>query len=175
MPTFKWTSDSVVELDANSSVHPIQGQIRNLRGEATVDVQDGKIVPGPGVQGYIEADVSSLETGKKLEDIALRKQIDAKKYPTVRYEVRSAEGGTDSFKVQGSFTFHGVTQDFVEEVRATVDNGTLRVEGEHTFDIRDFGVQPFKILSMRIYPEVRLVVSLVGTEGAAGGYGQPWG
>jgi polyisoprenoid-binding protein YceI len=173
VPTFKWTSDSVVELDANSSAHPIHGEIRGLRGEATVDVQDGKIVAGPGVTGFIEADTSSLQTGKKLEDMALRKQIDVKKYPTVRYEVRSAEGGRESFKVQGAFTFHGVTQDFVEEVRATIENGTLRVQGEHTFDIRDFGVQPFKILTMRIHPEVRLVVNLVGAEG--GGSGGAWG
>lgn len=176
MPTFTWTPESVVQLDAKSSVHPIHGEIRNLRGQATVEVQDGKIVAGPGTSAFIEADVSSLETGKKLEDIALRKQIDAKKFPTVRYEVRSAEGGPEVFKVTGAFTFHGVTREFAEEVRAGVDNGTLRVQGEHTFDIRDFGVQPFKILTMKIYPEVRLVVNLVGTEGGGGGGGyQPWG
>ncbi|MGH9277295.1 MAG: YceI family protein [Acidimicrobiales bacterium] len=173
MPTFKWTPDSVVHLDAKSSAHPIHGEIRGLRGEATVDVQDGKIVPGPGTTAYIEADTTALQTGKKLEDIALRKQIDVKKYPTVRYEVRSADGGPEAFKISGAFTFHGVTQEFVEEVRATIDNGTLRVEGEHTFDIRDFGVQPFKILTMKIYPEVHLVVSLVGTEGS--GYTPAWG
>jgi len=175
VPTFRWTPDSSVELDATSSVHPIEGKIGNLRGEATIDVQGGKLVPGPGTNAWIEPDVSELGTGKKLEDMALRKQIDARKYPTVRYEVRSAEGGPDSFKVSGAFTFHGVTQDFVEEVTASLDGGTLRVQGEHTFDIRDFGVQPFKLLGMKIFPEVRLVVDLAGTEGGAGGGYQPWG
>ncbi len=172
MAKFTWTSESTVELHADSSVHPIHGDIRELRGEAECDVADGKLVPGGSTHGWIEADVSQLKTGKKLEDIALSKQIDAKKYPTVRYEVRSVDGGPDTYKVNGAFTFHGVTQDFTEEVRASLDGGKLRVQAEHTFDIRDFGVKPFKILTMSIKPEVRLVVHLVGAEG--GGTGMPW-
>ncbi len=174
MAKFTWTSESVVQLHADSSVHPITGDIRELRGEAEVDVDNGKLVAGPGARGWIEADVSQLKTGRKLEDIALAKQIDAKRYPTVRYEVRSVDGGPDTFKVNGAFTFHGVTQDFTEEARASIDGGKLRVEAEHTFDIRDFGVKPFKILTMSIKPEVRLVVKLVGAEG--GGVSRaPWG
>ncbi|MEW6154764.1 MAG: YceI family protein [Actinomycetota bacterium] len=171
MAKFTWTSESVVELNADSSVHPIHGEIRNLRGEANVDVVDGKLAPGPGASAWIEADVDQLGTGKKLEDMALRKQIDAKKYPNVRYELRSVEGGPDSFKVAGAFTFHGVSQDFVEEVQASLNGGRLQVEAEHTFDIRDFGVQPFKVpvINLQIKPEVKLVVRLVGTESAGGG------
>ena len=172
MAKFTWTSESVVELHADSSVHPITGEIRGLRGEAEVEVDGDKPVPG-GARGWIEADVSELKTGKKLEDIALAKQIDAKRYPTVRYEVRSVDGGPDTFKVNGAFTFHGVTQDFAEEARASLDGGKLRVQAEHTFDIRDFGVKPFKILTMSIKPEVRLVVDLVGAEGGASR--GPWG
>ena len=174
MVKFTWTSESVVQLHADSSVHPITGDIRELRGEAEVDVDNGRLVAGPNAKGWIEADVSQLKTGKKLEDIALAKQIDAKKYPTVRYEVRGVDGGPDTYKVNGAFTFHGVTQDFTEEARASMDGGKLRVEAEHTFDIRDFGVKPFKILTMSIKPEVRLVVHLVGAEGAGGSRG-PWG
>ena len=171
MAKFTWTPESVVELHADSSVHPIHGEVKNLRGEANVDVVDGNISPS-GATGYIEADVEQLGTGKKLEDIALRKQIDAKKYPTVRYEVRGAEGGPESFKLSGAFTFHGVTQEFVEEAKASLQGGKLHVEAEHTFDIRDFDVKPFKLLGMQIKPEVRLTLHLVGSEG---GGGSAWG
>ena len=171
MAKFTWTSESAVELEADSSVHPIHGTITDLRGEAVCEVEGDKLVPD-GATAWIECDVAQLKTGKKLEDMALSKQIDAKKFPTVRYEVTSVEGGPETFKLSGTFTFHGQTQEFVEECRASVDNGKLRVEGEHTFDIRDFGVKPFKILSMQIKPEVRLTVKLVGSE--AGGPGA-WG
>jgi hypothetical protein len=54
-----------------------------------------------------------------------------------------------------------------------VDGDTLRVEAEHTFDIQDFGVKPFKVLTMKIYPDVSLKVHLVGSQ-ASGSSGSNW-
>jgi polyisoprenoid-binding protein YceI len=171
---FTWMSDSVVELEAKSSVHPIHADIKNLRGEATVEVVDGKIEPGSDTSGWVEADVDQLLTGNKLEDMALRKQIDSKRYPSVRYEVRSVDGGPENFKVTGTFEFHGQTQEFTESARAALNGDLLTVDAEHTFDIQDFGVKPFKILSMRIYPDVTLKLHLIGTQASAGSTGT-WG
>lgn len=162
MTTFKWTTDSTVELRATSSMHPIHGELHDIRGEATVEVADGAIKLDPMPTGYIEADVESLKSGKKLEDKALRKQVEADKFPTIRYEVRSVAGGPESFKITGAFTFHGITQEFVEEATARVEGNILKVEAEHTFDIQDFGVKPFKILMLKVHPEVKLVLRLVG-------------
>lgn len=173
MATFTWTGESAVQVSADSSVHPITAEIRGLRGEATCDVVDGALVAGPGTTGWIEGDVAQLETGKRLEDMALRKQIDAKRHPTVRYEVRSVEGAGGSFKVTGAFTFHGETREFTETCNATLDGGRLLVDAEHTVDIRDFGVKPFKVMTLSIKPEVRLTLHLVGAEG--GSSGPAWG
>ncbi len=167
MATFTWTNESAVTVSADSSVHPIAAEIKGLRGEATCDVVDGALVPGPGTSGWIEGDVAQLETGKKLEDMALRKQIDAKKHPSVRYEVRSVEGAGGSFKVSGSFTFHGQTKEFTDECSARLDGGRLVVDAEHVVDIRDHGVKPFKVLTLSIQPEARLTLHLVGAESAA--------
>lgn len=161
MAKYAWTSESVVELNAKSSVHPIHGEIRQVRGEAEVEVKDGQIQLDPAPSAFIESDVDQLQTGKKLEDIALRKQIEAKKFPTVRYELQSVTGGPERFQVTGAFTFHGQTQQFSEEATARIDGDALHVEAEHTFDIRDFGVQPFKILSLKIEPDVNLKLHLV--------------
>jgi polyisoprenoid-binding protein YceI len=162
LTTFKWTTDSTVALSATSSMHPIHGELHDIRGEATLEVADGAIKLDPAPTGFIEADVESLKSGKKLEDKALRKQVEADKYPTIRYEVRSAEGGPDVFKITGAFTFHGITQEFIEQATATVEGDTLKVEAEHTFDIQDFGVKPFKILMLKVHPQVKLVLHLVG-------------
>lgn len=164
MAKFTWTSDSSVELTAKSSVHPIHADIKNLRGEASVEVTDGKIEVGPDTKGWVEADVDQLLTGNKLEDMALRKQIDAKKFPTVRYEVTSVDGGPDNYKVTGTFEFHGQRQEFTESARATMNGDNLSVEAEHTFDIQDFGVKPFKVLTMKIFPDVNLKIHLIGSQ-----------
>ncbi|CAN5688301.1 hypothetical protein BH20ACT1_BH20ACT1_08790 [soil metagenome] len=175
MATFTWTNESSVQVSADSSVHPISAEISGLRGEATCEVVDGALVPGPGASGWIEGDVAQLETGKKLEDMALRKQIDAKRYPTVRYEVRSIEGAGGNLKVSGAFTFHGETREFTEECQARFDGGRLMVDASHVIDIRDFGCKPFKVLTLSIQPEVTLKLRLVGAESGATSSSAGWG
>ncbi len=44
------------------------------------------------------------------------------------------------------------------------DDGSLRLEGERVFDIREFGMQPPKILMLRVYPEVSVRVSIEATK-----------
>ncbi len=167
MPRYTWSSDSKVEIHASSSVHPIHGDIP-IRGEASVEVRDGKLDP-TGAAGHIEADVDSLKSGNKLEDFELRRRLDAKKYPTMRYEVRSVEGGPDRFKVNGALTFHGVTRQFVEECVARVDgDGAIHVEAEHGFDIRDFDVKPPKIGPLQVHPDVTINLHLVGRQAPTG-------
>ena len=47
---------------------------------------------------------------------------------------------------------------------AKVEGDTLKVEAEHTFDIQDFGVKPFKILMLKVHPDVRVRVKVVARQ-----------
>jgi hypothetical protein len=42
-----------------------------------------------------------------------------------------------------------------------VDDDTIRLNGESTFDIRDFGMEPPRILMLRVEPEVVVRVEIV--------------
>lgn len=174
MPTFAWSPESKVAIHADSSVHPVHGDIP-VRGEATVDVRDGALDVGSAASGFIEADVDSLKSGNKLEDFELRRRLEAKKYPTMRYDVRGVNGGADRYdryEVTGTLTFHGVSREFVEECSARLDDGALHVEAEHTFDIREFDLKPPKIGPLHVHPEVTIRLHLVGKE--AGVTGRRW-
>jgi polyisoprenoid-binding protein YceI len=168
--TFTWSPESKVAIHANSSVHPIHGDIP-VRGEATVDVSAGTLDAGSTASGFIEADVESLKSGNKLEDFELRRRLEAKKYPTMRYDVRGVNGGSDRYEVTGTLTFHGVSREFVEECTARLDGDALHVEAEHTFDIREFDVKPPKLGPLQVHPEVTISLHLVGKEAASGGWG----
>ncbi len=162
MARFKFTPESVMEIHANSSVHPIHGETHEIRGEASGEVRDGEIMLDPMPTGSFEIPIDALKSGHRLQDIEMRRRVEAKKYPTIRYDLKEVTGGPERFKVSGELTFHGVTRPFTEEVSARIENGVLRAEGEHTIDIRDFDVKPPKILNLQVYPEVRVVVRLVG-------------
>lgn len=164
MPTYKITPQSVLEIHANSSVHPIEGKTHEITGEAAGEVKDGQISLDPQPTGWFEIPVDAMKSGHKLQDMEMRRRIEAKKFPTIRYELRRLEGGPESFKAMGTLTFHGVTKEFTEEVSARVQGKSLTVEGEHTMDIRDYGMKPPKILNLQVHPEIRVVLRVEAEE-----------
>lgn len=164
MPRFVFTSDSVVEIHAESSMHPIEGTSSDISGEVNVDVADGHILLDPPPSGYVQMPVDALESGHKLQDKEMRRRVEAKRFPTIRYDLQEASGGPEAFKVVGALSFHGVTRQFTEDAAARVEGDRLHVEGEHTFDIREFDVKPPKILNLQVYPEVRVVARLVARQ-----------
>ena len=70
--------------------------------------------------------------------------------------------GDDRLQVRGALTFRGVTQSVEGELALSrVDDRTIRLEGASTFDIRDFGMEPPRVLMLRVEPEVDVRVELV--------------
>lgn len=158
---FLWTNESTIELQAKSSVHPIHSEVHEVSGEVTGEVENGQIALTGRESGYVEVPVEALKSGNKLEDFEMRRRIEAKKYPTMRYELKEASGGPEQFKIRGALTFHGVTRELLEEITARLEGGALKVEGQHTFNIEDFGVKAPKILNLQVYPDVTIVARLV--------------
>jgi polyisoprenoid-binding protein YceI len=65
------------------------------------------------------------------------------------------------FLVQGDLTFRGVTRSVEDSMTLTaVDERTIRLAGESTFDIRDFGMEPPRILMLRVAPHVKVRVEV---------------
>ncbi len=47
---------------------------------------------------------------------------------------------------------------------AVQDDKTIRLEGESTFDVRDFGMDPPKMFMLKVEPEVRVRVVIVAEQ-----------
>ena len=66
------------------------------------------------------------------------------------------------YLVRGHVTFRGISRSYVRETIFTaVDDRTLRIEGESTFNVRDYGMEPPKILMLKVEPEVRVRVEII--------------
>jgi polyisoprenoid-binding protein YceI len=153
---------SRVWIQARSSLHPIHGEATGLEGWIEADVTDGRVDFGDTPKIQVELPVDRLKSGNALEDAELQRRIDAKRFPTIRGEVRKIEqtdGGR--YPVRGDLTFHGVTRLVEGDVSVNVDGDSLVVEGEQTFDIREFGVDPPKILMLKVHPDVKVRVRVV--------------
>jgi len=163
MATFRIQPErSKVWIEARTSLHPIRGEATGLEGSIEADVTEGQVEFGDTPKIQVELLVERLKSGKALEDAELQRRIDAKRYPTIRGEVREVKDvGGGRYRMRGDLTFHGVTRPVEGEVSAKVEGNSLVIEGEQTFDIRDFGVEPPKILMLKVHPDVKARVRAV--------------
>jgi hypothetical protein len=162
MTRFFWTDLSRVDVHARSTLHPIHARTNEVEGEASGHVRDGVIVLEQNPTGFALVAVSALRSWNPVEDIAMRRAVHADRHPMLRYELITADGGPKTFLVRGALQLHGVRREFETEVQVSLADEWLTVEGEHTFDVRDFDVTPPRLLGLRVHPDVRVVARLVG-------------
>lgn len=145
--------ESTIALDASSSVHPIHSSTTGLTGFLDLDQQSGELhVP-----------LGELRSGNPLVDRETRRRLDTKRHPEITAEVRSIENTSgDTYRASGTITAMGESVDADGELAVTREgDDTLRVEGEQTFDVRSWGLQPPKLLMVKVHPDVTVRVSVV--------------
>jgi polyisoprenoid-binding protein YceI len=156
---------SRVWIDARSSVHPMHSTTDGLEGVVDLETQDGDGVDlSVEPAGKLSFRVDRLSSGNRLEDRELQKRIDARRFPTIDGVLTQIErGGDDSrYRVTGDLAFRGVVRRCEDEMTiSVVDDRMLTLEGRSTFDIRDFGMDPPRILMLRVDPEVVVRVEIV--------------
>jgi polyisoprenoid-binding protein YceI len=151
---------SWVAIRARSSLHPIESRTDGLEGFLDLDIVDGGHVnlQAP-TKGKLSLEVVRLSSGNPLEDRELRRRIDARRFPTIDgelTEMRETEM-PGRYRVRGDLTFRGVTRSFEDEMVLSADHDdVVELEGEATFDIRHFGLDPPRVLMLKVEPEVRV-------------------
>ena len=150
-----------------SSVHPIHGTATELTGviEGEFDGGGTPLLDRPH-QGWVEIPVQAIRSGNRLTELEMQRRADVGRFPTIRFEVSRAwqVDGTDRYRAALHVTAHGRTQSFEEDFRLRRDGRRLVLEGQHTFDMRDFGVNPPRILTLKVEPQVKVSVRLVADE-----------
>ena len=150
--------------EARSSLHPIRVESTGLRGYLDCEVVDGHLADGAPVSGRVEIEADRLRTGNGLYDNELERRLEVRKFPTIQGRVREvrAVGDGQRYRVAGELTFHGVPRPVEGEVSLrVVDDKTLEIEGERAFDVREHGLEPPRILMLRVYPEVQVRAHVV--------------
>lgn len=155
--------ESVVDIEASSSVHPIHSKAAGLTGFVEMD---GDRLVG----GAVSFPVSRLRASNPLEEREMKRRIDARRYPTIDGVVTAVEArGDGRFGVTGDVTFRGQARRHEDEVTVeTIDDETVKVTGSSRFDVRDHGMEPPKVLLLRVHPEVTVRIEVVARRQAAG-------
>jgi polyisoprenoid-binding protein YceI len=159
---------SRIWVDARSSLHPIRVETTGLRGYLDATLANGVLADGNAISGSIEIEADRMKTGNVLYDHELERRLEARKYPVIRGTVRDVKplGDGQRYRVLGQLEFHGVTRPVEGEVRLRVvdDDRTLEIEGERVFDLRDYALEPPRILMLKVYPEVRVRARVIAEQ-----------
>lgn len=155
---------SQVWIDARSNVHPIHSTTSGLEGFVEFDLDPaGTITPASAPTGRLSLTVDHLKSGNRMEDRELQKRIDARRFPRIEGQLEqiAPDGSDTSYRVTGEVTFRGVSRQHEDRMDITaVDDRTIRLAGASSFDIRDFGMQPPKVLLLKVEPEVQVRVEI---------------
>lgn len=156
---------SRVVIDAKSSLHPIHTETGGLEGWLELDVQGGgRVNPKVEPKAHLELPVDQLRSGNPLEDRELKRRIDARRFPTIQGDLTSMEatGKDGRYLVRGDVSFKGVTRPSEDEMTLSVEgDDSIRLRGSSVFDIREFGMEPPRILMIKVAPDVTVSVDII--------------
>ena len=158
---------SRVWIDGRSSLHPIHTETTGLDGWLDVEVDDsGRIDLRATPRGHLALPVDRLRSGNPLEDRELRRRIDARRHPTIVGDLTAMEDSDvdGQYVVAGDITVRGVTRGYRDTLTVSrLDAVTVRLTGHSTFDVRDFGLDPARLLMMKVQPDVAVRIEIVAT------------
>ncbi|HZU80269.1 MAG TPA: YceI family protein, partial [Acidimicrobiales bacterium] len=104
-------------------------------------------------------------SGNNLYDAELRRRVEARRYPVAELRLERATHlhDSDRYQIRGVITFHGTTQPLAGTVRVEVaadERPSMQVSGEHVLDMRDFDIAAPSMLMLKIFPDVRVELSV---------------
>jgi polyisoprenoid-binding protein YceI len=158
---------NLVRFDSKATVESFSGKTRQVEG--FIEVTPASL--GDSVAVRVTVDLASLDTGIDLRNQHMRKNhLETDKYPkavfrgaTIRPPHPSTlePGERQSLEIEGDFELHGVSRRMriPVEVTLTVEDGTprLRVAGQFSVGLEDFGIKRPQFLVMRLSDVQRVV------------------
>lgn len=156
---------STVVVEAGSTVGPIAWEGTTLSGEFAFAADGDGIVASSSPWGWLELPLESLTSGNQIYDAELLRRVNAHRHPIARVELdelgaAAAEGG---YLATGRLEFHGITRRLTGCLELEHrDDGTVLVTGAQELDIREFGLPPPTMLSLRVYPDLRVHLIVEG-------------
>ncbi|HXY43965.1 MAG TPA: YceI family protein [Acidimicrobiales bacterium] len=156
---------TTVWIEARSSLHPIHSESRGMEGYFDGEVgADGLLDLSSPLGAHLELSIAKMSSGNGLYDREMMRRVEARHFPVITAELRqlTAAEAMGSYVAEGDITFRGVTQRVRDEVTfSRPEVGTVVFEGKHVFSLRDFKMEPPKIMMLRVYPDVTVRVRIV--------------
>jgi polyisoprenoid-binding protein YceI len=149
-----------------SNLHPVFARASGIYGyiEAQIGMDGGVDVNSPH-RAQLALRVEDLDTGNQLRDVEMLRRLESRVHPTIEWVVKEAQPRADSlYRAFGEVTVHGQAQPIEGEFRISAAGDRIVVEGEHFFDIRDFGIVPPRFFWLWMEPDITVRIRVVARQ-----------
>jgi polyisoprenoid-binding protein YceI len=159
---------SHIFFDGRSTLHPIHAGTDGLEGYVELELgPSGEVDVTKAAAGKLSLAVRRLSSGNVLEDRELQRRLDARRYPTIEGVIHQMDrfGDDGTYRVGGEITVRGVVCHHEDQMTIrTVDATTIQLSGHSRFDIREFGMEPPRMLMLRVEPDVDIRVEIIAVK-----------
>jgi polyisoprenoid-binding protein YceI len=158
------TSESSVKVGLRINLHPSHIDASALSGviECEVDEQGRPRFDQP-YSAELELPVEAIKSGNGIQDREMRRRFDASRYPTITARVTHGEAlpVEGQYRAVAQLTMHGQTREIAGEVQLRVEGTTMTIDGQQVINVKDFGIDPPRLIILKVDPEVDLRVHIV--------------
>ena len=165
MPRFAVsTAQSTVQVGLRVNLHPSHVNASALTGFIECELDDsGRPRLDRPYRAELALPVEAIKSGNAIQDREMRRRFDASRYPAITAVVTHGEAldGEGRYRATAQLTMHGVTKDIAGELTLNVNGRTMTVDGRQVINIKDFGIDPPRLIILKVEPDVDLQVHIV--------------
>ncbi|MFI5285360.1 MAG: YceI family protein [Candidatus Dormibacteria bacterium] len=167
MPRFRVnTAESTVNVGLRVNLHPSHIRANALSGfiECEVDERGQPRLDHP-YSAELTLPVDAIKSGNGIQDREMRRRFDVAHHPTITAKVTDGEAlGGGRYRATAQLSMHGQTREITGEIQITVSGTTMTIDGQQVINVKDFGIDPPRLIILKVEPEVDLQVHIVAKQ-----------
>jgi polyisoprenoid-binding protein YceI len=158
------TGQTTVKVGLRINLHPSHIEANALSGviECEIDDQGQPRLDQP-YKAELSLPVEAIKSGNGIQDREMRRRFDVGRYPTITARVTKGEAleGEGHYRAVAQLSMHGQTREIAGEIQLHVDGTTMTIDGQQVINVKDFGIDPPRLIILKVEPDVDLSVHIV--------------
>lgn len=169
MPRYRVdTARSEVEIGVRVNLHPSHIKASGISGEVEFELDDrGHPRLDRPYSAELTLPINSISSGIGLQDRIMRQRLDSQRYPNITARLTKGEAidvDHGRYRATATLTLNGKTREVTGEVKLQFTNGTLTADGPTTVNIQDFGIDPPRLIVLKVEPDVDVSAHIVAAQ-----------